>query len=404
MEELFVTDKIRDLLPKIKEFVVKELFPLETHENVNGSFYKVEPILNEKRRMVKEAKLWGLALPEEEGGLGLSLCEFGQISEILAMSPFGHYVFNTQAPDIGNTELMHKYAPKHLKEQYLHPLMNGEIRSCFSMTEPAFAGSNPTRMGTTAIKDGNDYVINGHKWFTSSADGAAFAVVMAVTNPDAAPHKRASQILVPTDTKGFKLVRNIPIMGHSGDGWASHAEVIYEDVRVPQSNLIGAEGMGFMLAQERLGPGRIHHCMRFIGEAERSFDLMCRYAVSREMDDDVFLGDKQFIQGFIAESRAEIDAARLMVLRTAQTIDKFGAAAARDEISAIKFFTANMLLRVIDRAIQTHGALGMTNDVILSYWYAHERASRIYDGADEVHKSALARSILRKYGLETKRK
>lgn len=404
MEELFVTDKIRDLLPKIKEFVVKELFPLETHENLNGSFYKVEPILNEKRRMVKEAKLWGLALPKEEGGLGLSLCEFGQISEILAMSPFGHYVFNTQAPDIGNTELMHKYAPKHLKEQYLHPLMNGEIRSCFSMTEPAFAGSNPTRMGTTAIKDGNDYVINGHKWFTSSADGASFAVVMAVTNPDAAPHKRASQILVPTDTKGFKLVRNIPIMGHSGDGWASHAEVIYEDVRVPQSNLIGAEGMGFMLAQERLGPGRIHHCMRFIGEAERSFDLMCRYAVSREMDDDVFLGDKQFIQGFIAESRAEIDAARLMVLRTAQTIDKFGAAAARDEISAIKFFTANMLLRVIDRAIQTHGALGMTNDVILSYWYAHERASRIYDGADEVHKSALARSILRKYGLETKRK
>lgn len=404
MEELFVTDKIRDLLPKIKEFVVKELFPLETHENVNGSFFKVEPILNEKRRMVKEAKLWGLALPKEEGGLGLTLCEFGQISEILAMSPFGHYVFNTQAPDIGNTELMHKYAPKHLKEQFLHPLMNGEIRSCFSMTEPEFAGSNPTRMGTTAVKDGDDYVINGHKWFTSSADGAAFAVVMAVTNPDAAPHKRASQILVPTDTKGFRLVRNIPIMGHSGDGWASHAEVIYEDVRVPQANLIGAEGMGFMLAQERLGPGRIHHCMRFIGEAERSFDLMCRYAVSREMDDDVFLGDKQFIQGFIAESRAEIDAARLMVLRTAQTIDKFGAAAARDEISAIKFFTANMLLRVIDRAIQTHGALGMTNDVILSYWYAHERASRIYDGADEVHKSALARSILRKYGLETKRK
>lgn len=404
MEELFVTDKIRDLLPKIKEFVVKELFPLETHENVNGSFRKIEPILNEKRRMVKEAKLWGLALPKEEGGLGLTLCEFGQISEILAMTPFGHYVFNTQAPDIGNTELMHKYAPKHLKEQYLQPLMNGEIRSCFSMTEPEFAGSNPTRMGTTAVKDGDDYVINGHKWFTSSADGAAFAIVMAVTNPDAAPHKRASQILVPTDTKGFRLVRNIPIMGHSGDGWASHAEVIYEDVRVPQANLIGAEGMGFMLAQERLGPGRIHHCMRFIGEAERSFDLMCRYAVSREMEEGVFLGDKQFIQGFIAESRAEIDAARLMVLRTAQTIDKFGAAAARDEISAIKFFTANMLLRVIDRAIQTHGALGMTNDVILSYWYAHERASRIYDGADEVHKSALARSILRKYGLETKRK
>ena len=404
MESLFVTERIKELLPKIKAFIESELYPLETPEYLAYDFSHVEPILQQKRQLVKKAGLWGLHLPEEDGGLNLTLCEFGQISEVLASSPFGHFVFNTQAPDIGNTELMHKYAPTHLKEQYLKPLMDGDIRSCFSMTEPEFAGSNPTRMGTTAVKDGDDYVINGHKWFTSSADGAAFAVVMAVTNPEAAPHKRASQIIVPMDTPGVKLVRNIPIMGHAGDSWASHAEILYENVRVPQSNLIGAEGAGFLLAQERLGPGRIHHCMRFIGIAERSFDLMCRYAVSREMEEGVFLGEKQFIQGFIAESRAEIDAARLLVLRTAKHIDERGAAAVRDEISMIKFFTANMMLRVIDRAIQTHGGLGMTSDVLLSYWYAHERAARIYDGADEVHKTALARGILKGYGLDTRKK
>lgn len=404
METLFITDKLKDLLPKIKAFVETELYPLETTENLAHNFSYVEPILQEKRALVKKAGLWGLHLPEEDGGLGLTLCEFGQISEVLASSPFGHFVFNTQAPDIGNTELMHKYAPKHLKDKYLKPLMDGEIRSCFSMTEPEFAGSNPTRMGTTAVKDGDDYIINGHKWFTSSADGAAFAVVMAVTNPDAAPHKRASQIIVPLDTEGYKFIRNIPIMGHAGDSWASHAEVIYENVRVPQANLIGVEGAGFLLAQERLGPGRIHHCMRFIGIAERSFDLMCRYAASREMAEGVMLGEMQFIQGFIAESRAEIDAARLLVLRTAKNIDEQGAAAVRDEISMIKFFTANMMLRVIDRAIQTHGALGMTSDILLSYWYAHERAARIYDGADEVHKTALARGILKGYGLDTRKK
>ena len=404
MEEIFATDKTRKLVPQIREFVENELFPLETTENLMHDFSHVAKTLDKKRKLVKKANLWGLHLPEEDGGLNLTLCEFGQISEVLATSPFGHYTFNTQAPDIGNTELMHKYAPKHLKDEYLKPLMEGEIRSCFSMTEPEFAGSNPTRMGTMAVKDGNDYVINGHKWFTSSADGAAFAVVMAVTDPDAAPHRRASQIIVPTNTKGFKIVRNIPIMGHAGDHWASHSEVTYTDVRVPQSNLIGGEGMGFMLAQERLGPGRIHHCMRFIGIAERSFDLMCRYAVSRELEEGKVLGEMQFIQGFIAESRAEIDAARLLVLNTAHEIDKFGAAAARDRISAIKFSTANMMLRVVDRAIQTHGALGMTNDILLSFWYSHERAARIYDGADEVHKSALARSILKKYGLDLRKK
>jgi len=403
METLFATERLRTLLPRIQEFVETELYPLETTENLTRNFSHLEPVLQEKRKLVKQAGLWGLHLPKADGGLDLTLCEFGQISEVLAGSPFGHFVFNTQAPDIGNTELLHRYAPQHLKERYLTPLMQGEIRSCFSMTEPEYAGSNPTRMGTTAVKEGDDYIINGHKWFTSSADGAAFIIVMAVTNPEAARHKQASQILVPMDTPGVTLVRNIPIMGHTGDSWASHAEMRYENVRVPQANLIGNEGAGFLLAQERLGPGRIHHCMRFIGIAERSFDLMCRYAVSRELEEGTLLGDKQFIQGFIAESRAEIDAARLLVLRTARHIDEQGAAAVRDEISMIKFFTANMMLRVIDRAIQVHGALGMTSDILLSYWYTHERAARIYDGADEVHKAALARNILKSYGLDTRR-
>jgi alkylation response protein AidB-like acyl-CoA dehydrogenase len=397
MEALFATERTKEYIPKIEKFISEELFPLETPANLSGNFSEVEPILMALREKVKDMGLWGLALPKSMGGKGLTLCEFGQISEYLAKSPFGHFVFNSQAPDIGNMELLHAHADKRLHEKFLHPLAAGEIRSCFSMTEPAYAGSNPTKMGTTAVKDGNDYVINGHKWFTSSADGAAFAVVMAVTNPDAAPHKRASQILVPLDTPGYEFVRNIPIMGHTGDSWASHAEVKYNNVRVPQSNLIGVEGEGFYLAQQRLGPGRIHHCMRFIGIAERAFNLMCQYAVQREVRDGQMLADMQSIQTFIADSRVEIDAARLLVLRTAKMIDEVGSKEARNEISGIKFFTANMMLRVIDKSIQTHGALGMTNDIILSYWYAHERASRIYDGADEVHRSSLAKAILKKY-------
>lgn len=404
MTTIYSTPQTEELVPIIEKFIADELFQLETPENLSGNFSKVEPKLYKLREKVKAMGLWGLALPKEVGGRGLTLCEFGQISEALAKSPFGHFVFNSQAPDIGNMELMHKYANESLQEKYLEPLMKGEIRSCFSMTEPEFAGSNPTRMGTTAIKDGDNYVINGHKWFTSSADGAAFAIVMAVTNPEAPRHKQASQILVPLDTKGYEFVRNIPIMGHTGDSWASHAEVRYNDVVVTQSNLIGAEGSGFLLAQERLGPGRIHHCMRFIGISERAFDLMVRYAISRELREGTKLAHMQSIQNFIAESRAEINAARLMVLDTAHKIDLHGSAAVRNEISTIKFFTANMMLRVIDRAIQTHGALGMTSDVILSYWYAHERAARIYDGADEVHKAALARSIFKNYDFDVTKK
>ncbi|GAB3329859.1 acyl-CoA dehydrogenase [Larkinella ripae] len=404
MEDLFATDRIRELRPRIRAFIETELRPLETAEYLTGPFSSVAAVLDQKRERVKKTGLWGLQHGLAEGGLGLTLCEFGQISEVLATSPFGHYTFNCQAPDIGNMELLQKHAPEALQNRYLEPLKAGRIRSCFSMTEPEFAGSNPTQLGTTAVRDGDQYILTGHKWFTSSADGATFAIVMAVTTPAAAPHRRASLLLVPTDTPGFRIVRNISIMGDAGDHWGSHSEVVYETVRVPVENRIGAEGAGFLLAQERLGPGRIHHCMRWIGISERCFDLMCRRAATREIEPGVRLGEKQFIQGFIAESRAEIDAARLMVLRTAHNIDRFGAASVRNEISAIKFFVANIMLKTVDRAIQTFGAMGLTDDLLLAWYYRHERGARIYDGADEVHKSALARSILKEYGLDTKKK
>ena len=404
METIFTTERVRPLLARVQEFVQTELIPLEE----GFSHHKLAtllPILDQKRKLVKAAGLWGLHLSEEEGGHGLTLCEFGQISETLAHAPFfGHYVFGCQAPDIGNTELLHKFASPELKERYLKPLMAGEIRSCFSMTEPDFAGSNPTRMATLAVRVGDEYVINGRKWFTSSADGAAFAVVMAVTNPDAAPHQRASMIIVPTDTPGFRIERNIPVFGEAGEGWFSHAEVTYTDCRVPVSNVIAGEGMGFRLAQERLGPGRVHHCMRWIGNAEKALDLLCKRAATREIEDGIMLGEKQFIQDFIAESRAEIDASRLYVLNTAHMIDTVGVSNVRDAVSAIKFYVANAFLRVLDRAIQVHGALGVTDDIVLSAMYRHERGARIWDGADEVHKQNLAISILKKYGLDVKQK
>jgi alkylation response protein AidB-like acyl-CoA dehydrogenase len=266
------------------------------------------------------------------------------------------------------------------------------------MTEPDRAGSNPVWLSTTAVKDGGEYVIDGRKWFTSSADGAAFAIVMAVTDPDAAkPHARASMIIVPADTPGFRIVRNISVMGEPGEDWFSHAEVEYDGVRVPVETRIGAEGAGFLLAQERLGPGRIHHCMRWIGICERAFELMCRRAATRELAPGEPLAAQQSVQHAIAESRAEIDAARLLTLDAAARIDARGARAARVEISTIKFYVAGVLQRVLDRAIQVHGALGVTDDTPLAWWYRHERGARIYDGPDEVHKSLVAREVLKPY-------
>lgn len=397
MSELFFTESIKALVPEYRKFLEEEVYPVEL-SILNNPFRKSLPLLQSLRAKAKERKLWAPHLPIHDGGLGLTLSEFAHISEALGTSPLGHYIFNCNAPDIGNMELMHQFASAELKEKYLKPLMNGDIRSCFAMTEPEFAGSNPVDMATTAVRDGNQYIINGHKWFTTAADGACFTIVMALTDPkNENPYLRASMILVPLDNPGYKLIRNIPIMGDAGEDYLSHGEVQFTNCKVPVTNLIGEEGKGFALAQARLGPGRIHHCMRWIGICERVFDMMCRRAISRQIKEGKVLAHQQAIQFWIAESRADINAARLMVLNAAHAIDKQGAKAAKDEISAIKFFVADVLMKVINRAIQVHGGLGVTDDILLSFWYRHERAARIYDGPDEVHKSSLAKSILKKY-------
>ena len=391
-------DSLKETLARIRAFVDEELIPLEPRLSSEG-FLAVVPALEEKRRLVKEAGLWAPFLPEEHGGMGMSLMDFAYVSEVLGRTPIGHYAFQCQAPDVGNMELLMEHGTAEQKERFLAPLVRGEVRSCFAMTEPMHAGSNPVWMSTVARKDGDDYVIDGRKWFTTSADGAAFTIVMAVTDPDAETHGRASQILVPLDTPGFSIVQNVSVMGHEGGGWASHAEVVFEGVRVPQSNRLGPEGAGFMLAQARLGPGRIHHCMRWMGICERSFELMCARAAEREISPGKALGTKQIVQAWIAESRAEIDSARLMVLDTAEKIDRHGAFGAKNEISLIKFHVAGVLQRVVDRALQVHGAMGMTDATPLAFWYREERAARIYDGPDEVHKISVAKRILRDYGL-----
>ncbi len=391
-----ISDQFKPTLDRMRGFMDEHVLPAEDEVLFKG-WVEAADRLDGLRAKVKAAGMWGPQIPRDIGGMGLSLLHHGMVSEILGRSPLGHYVFGCQAPDAGNIEILYKYGTPEQKDRFLQPLAEGKIRSCFSMTERDTPGSNPTELGCLAVKDGNDYVITGRKWFTSSADGARFAIVMAVTDPDAAKYGRASMIIVPTDTPGFNLVRNIPICGDAGAGWASHAELSYEGCRVPQSNRLGDEGSGFLIAQERLGPGRIHHCMRWMGICERAFDMMCERAATRMMAPGKPLGSKQIIQSWIAEARAKINAARLMVLQAAWKIDNEGFDAARVEVSLIKFYCADVLMEVVDRAIQVHGALGITSDTVLAYYYAHERGARIYDGPDEVHKVVVARLLMKQY-------
>ena len=389
--------EFKEIKLKISKFVREELYALEPWI-LNCEWNEKLPKLNELRDKVKSQNLWLPQIPREYGGLGLSNTQHGEISEILGASPYGHYVFNCQAPDAGNMEILIECGTNDQKEKYLKPLLNGDIRSCFAMTEPDYAGSNPLEMGTIATKGEKNYTINGHKWFTSGFDGAEFAIVMLISNPGSEnPYKKASQIIVPTKTEGVEFVRNIQIMGHSGGGWESHSEIRFNDVKVPLTNVLGDDGEGFSIAQKRLGPGRIHHCMRWIGICERSFDLMCNRAMTRKLAYGKKLADKQIIQNWISECRAEINAARLLVQDAAKKIDTHGSYNSRNEISIIKFYCANVLQKVVDCAIQVHGAKGVTDDTILAAYYRHERAARIYDGADEVHKSSLAKQILKKY-------
>jgi acyl-CoA dehydrogenase len=353
-----------------------------------------DALMQELRGRAKAAGIWAPHLPEEAGGTGSGFIEYALLNEEIGRSTWAQLVFNCQAPDAGNGEILHLFGTDEQKERFLRPLVDGTARSFFSMTEPEVSGADPTGLQTTAVLDGDEWVIDGHKWFSSSAEGAAFGIVMAVTDPEAPPHRRMSQILVPTDTPGYELVRAVPVLGHAGRGWSTHCEVRYTGVRVPRANLLGEAGDGFRIAQKRLGPGRIHHVMRWLGQMQRAFELMCRYALEREVGGTP-LAEKQTVQNWIADSAAGIQACRLLTLDAARKLDEGDEA--RVEVSLIKFYAAGVLHDVIDRAVQVHGARGLTDETPLGQMYAMARGARIYDGPDEVHRLVVSRRILREF-------
>jgi acyl-CoA dehydrogenase len=393
-----IAEHIEAVLGTIRELMERDVYPLE-RVLLSRPFSELLPELQGIRQKVKSLGLWAPQMPRSLGGVGLNCMEYALVGEELGKSPLGHYVVNGQAPDAGNMEILREFGTDAQQERWLYPLVRGEVRSCFAMTEPDHAGSNPVWMSTTAARDGDHYVLNGRKWFASAADGSSFAIVMAVTDSHAEVYRRASLIVVPTTTAGFHRVRNISCMGHAGDDWASHAELVFDQCRVPRENLLGDEGAGFAMAQARLGPGRIQHTMRWIGICRRALDMMCNRAATRQLAPGDPLGSRQTVQNWIAESRAAIDAARLLVLHAAWTIDTQGIAAAREAISLIKFHVAGVMQDVVDRAIQTHGALGISDDTVLSWFYRQERAARIYDGPDEVHKVVVAKRLLKQHGM-----
>ncbi|HJP40948.1 MAG TPA: acyl-CoA dehydrogenase family protein [Dehalococcoidia bacterium] len=334
---------------------------------------------------------WAPHLPSEAGGMGVGFLTYAYMNEIIGRSGQAPSLFGSQAPDSGNAEILHQYGTSEQKDKYLAPLVNGDVRSCFSMTEPAVSGADPTGLETTAVREGDEWVINGRKWFSSGAIGATFAIVMAKTDPEAPPHSRFSQILVPTDTPGFNVERKVEVWG---DPESNHPVIRYEDCRVPVTNLLGPQGMGFKLSQRRLGPGRIHHCMRALGQAQRAFDLLCTRAIDRHAFGGP-IADKQTVQNWIADSLVNIQAARLLTMQAAQKIDSGDEA--RVEVSMIKFFVVNVTCEVIDKAIQVHGAMGVTTDTPLQAMYKQARILRIADGPDEVHRMVVSRAALRKY-------
>jgi len=343
---------------------------------------------------VRALGLWAPHVPPEAGGTGTGFLDYAHLNEHIGRTVWGQLVFGCQAPDAGNAEILHLFGTDDQKERWLRPLVAGRVRSFFSMTEPEVPGSDPTTLRTRAVRDGGDWVIDGHKWFSSGAQGAAFGIVMAVTDPDADPHARATQIIVPAETPGVDVVRPITVMGHTGRGWTTHCEVRYTNVRVPVENTLGGEGAGFLIAQKRLGPGRIHHVMRWLGQMQRAFELMCAYSLERVTFGEP-LARKQTVQNWIADSYAEIQACRLMTLEAARKID--AGDEARVEVSAIKFFAAKVLGDVIDRAIQVHGARGLTDETPLAHMAMQARGGRIYDGPDEVHRQVVAKRILKAF-------
>jgi acyl-CoA dehydrogenase len=378
----------------MRDFVREEVFPLEVLDCDDVTFMRIVRSLQGE---VKKRGMWATHLPPELGGQGFGQVKLGLMHEIEGQSPWAPIVFGNQAPDSGNSEVLAHFGTPEQKERWLYPLLDGRIRSAFSMTEPDHAGSDPTTLSTTAVLEGDEWVINGHKWFTSNGMIADFLIAMVATDPEAGPYERASMIIVPTDTPGLKRLRNIPTMAGEHERFGhGHSEILYENVRVPRANLIGKPGQGFHIAQIRLGPGRIHHCMRWLGQARRAFDMLCERSLQREAFGEP-LARKQTVQNWIADSAAEMHAARLMTLHAAWVIDSQGAPAARNEISQIKFFGARVLHDVIDRAIQIHGSWGYSSDLPLEEMYRHARAARMYDGPDEVHRQTVARLSLKDY-------
>jgi acyl-CoA dehydrogenase len=392
MAGFMISPEIRELRSHVASFMEGYVYPNEpilTREDDEA-----EALMEELQGKVKDMGMWAPFIGPEAGGTGRGFLPYVYINEIIGRSFYAARVFGCQAPDTGNAEILHLFGTPEQKERWLRPLVAGDIRSFFSMTEPEVSGADPTNLQTRAVRDGDEWVINGHKWFSGSADGAAFGIVMANTDPEAERHRKFSMIIAPIDTPGLEIARDVAVMGHKGRGHTTHCEIYYRDVRVPVANVLGKPGDGFLIAQKRLGPGRIHHCMRWLGQMQRAFDLMCRRALQRHAFGGP-LADKQTVQNWIADSAAEIQAARLLTLHAAHKIDQGDEA--RVEISLIKFFGAKVLHDVIDRAIQVHGALGVSADTPLESMYRWARPARIYDGPDEVHRMVVARRILKTF-------
>lgn len=389
--------KVVDLQERLTAFRETHIFPNDEkfaqQIRDSGDKHFHPPIVEELKVIAREQGLWNLFLPDPDFGAGLTNQDYAPLAEIMGHSLWGSEVFNCSAPDTGNMEILAEFGTEAQKDEWLKPLLDGKIRSCFSMTEPDTAGSDPTGLKCRAVREGNEYVIDGRKWFTSNTHhpNCRIAIAMVVTDPEAPKHQRASMILVPLDTPGFNLIRPVPVFNE--DGGHGHGEVVYDNCRVPVSNLLGDEGGGFTIAQARLGPGRIHHCMRGIGGAERALHLMCERAQTRWSHGSL-LAEKGVVQEGIAKSRMEIDQARLLVLYAAWKMDTMGKRAARQEISMVKTVVANMFQTVVDRSIQVHGALGTTNDLPLAKLWSYARIMRLADGPDEVHNMVVARREL----------
>jgi acyl-CoA dehydrogenase len=396
-----LSPRAQDIAKRLTAFMADHVYPAEAvFERQLGAAkdrWSELPVTAELKAKAKAAELWNLWLPKKHYAQGLSNRDYAPLCEIMGRSPLGPESFNCSAPDTGNMETLILYGSEEQKKRWLPPLMDGEIRSCFAMTEPDVASSDATNIRTEIRRDGDSYVINGRKWWTTGApDGRAkILIVMGRTDPDAPAHKQQSMVLVPMDTPGVRVVRPLSVFGYD-DAPHGHAEVLFENVRVPCSNILLGEGRGFEIAQGRLGPGRIHHCMRTIGLAERALETLCQRALSRNAFGKP-LSDQGVTRHWIAESRMEIDQARLLTLHAAQMIDEVGTKAARAEIAMIKVVAPNMAQKVVDRAIQICGAGGLSQDFHLAYAYARARSIRILDGPDEVHRETIAKMELRKH-------